>query len=156
MPKIGEPAPDFALPNQDGQTVRLSDLRGKKVVLFAFPKAGTPGCTTQACTFRDFFPAIQTANAVVLGISTDSQDALKQWKNQQNLQYDLLSDIRQTVLKQWEAGGPSFLGLVNIPLAKRSVWVIDEDGKVILAEVGIGPKDSVDAALKVISEKRSV
>ncbi|MEL6151991.1 MAG: redoxin domain-containing protein, partial [Chloroflexota bacterium] len=69
MPTIGETAPDFELTTQDGETVKLSDLRGKKVILFAYPRAGTSGCTTQACGFRDESPRLDVANAVVLGIS---------------------------------------------------------------------------------------
>ncbi|PJF26525.1 MAG: peroxiredoxin, partial [Phototrophicales bacterium] len=64
---IGDVAPDFELPNQDGKLIKLSDYRGKKVILFAYPKASTPGCTTQACGFRDQFPKVQSSNAVVLG-----------------------------------------------------------------------------------------
>ena len=73
MPNIGETAPDFELPNQAGKSVKLSDFRGKKVILFAYPKAGTPGCTTQACVFRDEFPRIEGANAVVLGHTKRNQ-----------------------------------------------------------------------------------
>ncbi|MCU0475601.1 MAG: redoxin domain-containing protein, partial [Anaerolineae bacterium] len=86
MPTQGHPFPDFALPNQDGQTVTLASLRGKKVIIFAFPKANTSGCTTQACGFRDRFPQVETANAVVLGLSPDAQKDLKKWKGQENLQ----------------------------------------------------------------------
>ncbi|MDE0609090.1 MAG: redoxin domain-containing protein [Anaerolineaceae bacterium] len=69
MPAIGELAPDFELLNQDGETVRLSDLRGKRVILFAYPMAATPGCTTQACGFRDNYPRIKAGDAIVLGLS---------------------------------------------------------------------------------------
>ena len=72
MPTVGKPAPDFELINQDGKTVRLSDFRGKKVVMFAYPAAGTSGCTTQACGFRDQFPRFQQNNIVILGISPDT------------------------------------------------------------------------------------
>ena len=78
MPAVGEMAPDFELLNQKGESVKLSDYRGKKVLLFAYPKAGTSGCTTQACGFRDNFARIETADAVVLGISPDEPAALAQ------------------------------------------------------------------------------
>ncbi|HYO87540.1 MAG TPA: peroxiredoxin, partial [Candidatus Limnocylindrales bacterium] len=105
MPAVGEQAPDFQLVNQDGQTVKLSDYRGKKVVLFAYPKAGTPGCTTQACGFRDEFPKLTAANVVVLGISADApRDQLK-WKQKEELPYDLLSDPEHAVLEAWGAWG---------------------------------------------------
>ncbi len=152
MPKIGEPAPDFALPNQDGEIVRLSDFRGKKVVLFAFPKAGTSGCTTQACGFRDEFPRIQDANAVVLGISPDKPEALRKWKDKENLPYDLLSDPDHKVLEAWGAWGEkkmygkSYMGVI------RSHWVIDENGVVADERIKVSPKDSVALATKFLAE----
>lgn len=151
MPQIGEQAPDFALTNQDGKTVRLSDYRGQKVVLFAFPKANSAGCNTQACAFRDELPDIQARNAVVLGISSDKPEALKRWKEQRNLGYDLLSDPDHTVLQAWSAWGMDILGLLKLPTAVRSYWVMDEDGVVIAAQVGIGPKDSVEKALAALN-----
>lgn len=148
MPAKGQPFPDFALPNQDGQTVRLSDLRGKKVILFAFPKANTSGCTTQACGFRDRFPQVSTANAVVLGLSPDAQKDLKKWKDKEGLQYDLLSDVDQTLLNElgiWQEKsmyGKKYMGVV------RSHWVIDEEGNVIDEQVKVTPEDSVKKALE--------
>lgn len=152
MPTVGETAPDFQLQNQDGETVKLSDLRGKKVILFAYPKADTPGCTTQACGFRDEFPRIETGNAVVLGISPDSIEALKKWQDKINLPYDLLSDPDHNVLEAWGAWGEKnmygnkYMGVI------RSHWVIDENGVVIDENIKISPKDSVKKALKVVGE----
>lgn len=151
MPNIGEQAPDFSLKNQDEQTITLSQFRGKKVIIFAFPKAGTGGCTAQACSFRDALPQIENVNAVVLGISTDTPAALKSWKAREKLQYDLLSDPDQTVLDQLGAGGASLLGIVRVPIAKRSYWVIDETGKIIDMQIGVGPQESVDKALQAVT-----
>ena len=159
MPAIGDKAPDFELTNQDGQRVRLSDYRGRKVVIFAFPKAGTAGCNAQACSFRDEFPQFDAGNAVVLGVSGDKPESLKKWKASQRLPYDLLSDPDMTMLQAWNADGKSLLGIIKLPIATRSVWVIDEDGTVIEAQVGIGPRQSVDralAALKADSHQSSV
>lgn len=156
MLTIGQPAPDFELPNQNGETIKLSDYRGKKVVIFAFPKAGTPGCTTQACTFRDEFPQIEAKNAVVLGLSTDQSHQLKQWHSSHKLQYDLLSDPDQTVIDQWRAGGLSILGLVKLPFAKRSYWVLDEAGTIIDMEIGVGPKASVALAIKALEKAATI
>lgn len=103
MPSVGDVAPDFELQNQKGETVKLSDYRGKKVLLFAYPKAGTPGCTTQACGFRDNFAQIETNNAVVLGLSPDSPEDLDKWIEAEGLQYDLLSDPDHEVLEAWGA-----------------------------------------------------
>lgn len=151
MPRVGEQAPDFELLNQDGKPVKLSDFRGKKVILFAYPRAGTSGCTTQACGFRDSFPKIQTANAVVLGISDDPPKDNLKWKEKESLTYDLLSDESHQVLEAWNAFGEkkmygkSYLGTI------RSHWVIDENGVVIDEQIGISPKDSVDLALTAVS-----
>jgi peroxiredoxin Q/BCP len=150
MPDIGQPAPDFELTNQDGQRVRLSDLRGKKVILFAFPQAFTAGCNAQACGFRDEFPRIQTANAVIFGLSPDSPETLKKWKAAKNLPYDLLSDADHKVLDSWNAWGRSLLNLVTIPRTTRSFWVIDESGTIIDGQVGITPGESVTRALAAV------
>ena len=153
MPNIGDAAPDFELPNQDGNIIKLRDLRGQKVILFAFPKADTPGCTKQACGFRDKFPQIQTANALVLGISADTQADLKTWKAQENLPYDLLSDVDHAVLDQWGAWGElSFKGRsFNAPL--RSFWVVDETGLIIAEQIRITPEDSIEQALAAVEKK---
>lgn len=152
MPDIGVQSPDFELPNQDGKTIKLSDFRGKKVILFAFPQAFTMGCNNQACGFRDQFPKVEAGNAVVLGISPDQPDTLKRWKQEKNLQYDLLSDPDHKVLDAWSAWGRSLLGLLTLPRTTRSVWVIGEDGKVIDAQVGISPGESVRRALVAIEK----
>ena len=150
MPAVGEKAPDFALQNQDGQIVRLSDFRGKKVVLFAFPKANTPGCTKEACGFRDAFPRIEIANAVVLGISPDTPADLRAWKDQERLPYDLLSDPDHSVLEAWGAWGEksmygkTYMGVI------RSHWIIDEEGTVVDAQIKVSPTDSVERAVKFL------
>ena len=151
MPINGEKAPDFELKNQNGAIVRLSDYRGKKIVLFAYPKAGTPGCTTQACGFRDEFPRIEGANAIVLGLSPDAPEDLLKWKQQENLPYDLLSDPDHHVLEAWSAWGEktnygkTYMGVI------RSHWVIDEQGIVVDAQLKVSPKDSVERAVKTLA-----
>jgi len=149
MLRVGDKAPDFALPNQDGDIVHLSHFRGKKVIVFAFPKANTYGCNNQACNFRDEFPQIDSSNAVVLGMSTDSTETLKGWKQGKKLPYDLLSDADHQVLEAWGAWGIK-LGIIALPAATRSYWVIDEDGIIIDMEIGIGPKASVEKAIAAI------
>lgn len=150
MPEKGQPFPDFALPNQDGQTISLTALRGKKVILFAFPKANTSGCTVQACGFRDSFPQVSTQNAVILGLSPDKSKDLKKWKTQEGLQYDLLSDPDQTLLNTlgvWQEKsmyGRKYMGVV------RSHWVIDEHGVVIDEQIKVTPEESVKRALAAI------
>ncbi|MBL8147907.1 MAG: thioredoxin-dependent thiol peroxidase [Anaerolineae bacterium] len=147
MPAIGQTAPDFELLNQDNQPVRLSDFRGKKVVLFAYPKAGTPGCTTQACGFREQFPKLTAANVVVLGISADTPKDQLKWKQEEKLPYDLLSDPDHAVLEAWGAWGEKnmygkkYMGII------RSHWVIDEHGVIADEQIGISPEKSVEQAV---------
>lgn len=151
MPQVGEKAPDFELKNQDGETVRLSDFRGKKIVLFAYPKAGTSGCTTQACGLRDEFPRIEGANAIVLGLSPDQPADLLKWKQKENLPYDLLSDPDHAVLEAWGVWGEksmygkTYMGVI------RSHWIIDEEGTVVDAQVKVSPTESVERATRFLA-----
>jgi thioredoxin-dependent peroxiredoxin len=152
MPAVGETAPDFELPNQDGEMVKLSDFRGKKVILFAFPKADTPGCTRQACGFRDSFPQIEANNAVVLGISPDAPEDLKKWQEKENLPYDLLSDTEHQVLDAWGVWGEKSMFGNTFFGVTRSHWVIDEDGVVQDEQVKVSPKKSIELGVKAIGE----
>jgi peroxiredoxin Q/BCP len=152
MPEAGEKAPDFELPNQDGEMVRLSDFRGQRVILFAYPRAGTSGCTTQACGFRDELPRIEAANTVVLGISPDEPEALKKWKEEEDLPYDLLSDTEHNVLDAWGVWGEKQMFGNTYMGVTRSHWVIDEEGVVIDEQIKISPKKSVEKAVKAATE----
>ena len=151
MPAVGTTAPDFELLNQDGKPVKLSDFRGQKVLLFAYPKAGTSGCTVQACGFRDNFAKIETSNAIVLGLSPDEPAALAKWITEESLQYDLLSDPEHSVLEAWDAWGErsnygkKYMGVI------RSHWIIGEDGAVLDAQVKVSPKKSIESALKFLA-----
>ena len=124
MPSVGEKAPDFELLNQDGKAVKLSDYRGSKVLLFAYPKAGTSGCTVQACGFRDNFAQIETSAAVVLGLSPDEPPALSKWIAKENLPYDLLSDPDHDVLEAWDAWGEKSMYGKKYMGVIRSHWII--------------------------------
>ena len=155
MPEIGMKAPDFALLNQDGQETRLSDYRGRKVIIFAFPKANTMSCNNQACSFRDVFPQIESSNAVVLGVSSDSVATLAAWKKRKQLQYDLLSDPEHKMLDAWEAWGFRIL-MIKLPIsATRSYWVIDEAGLLVDQQIGVGPLESVQKALAAVERLAS-
>ncbi|MCK6579884.1 MAG: thioredoxin-dependent thiol peroxidase [Anaerolineae bacterium] len=148
MPVKGEQAPDFELVNQDGRKVKLSDLRGRRVVMFAYPKAGTSGCTTQACGFRDQFPRFDANNIVVLGLSPDAPKDLLKWRKAENLPYDLLSDPDHQVLEAWGAWGEksmygkAYMGVI------RSHWIIDENGVIVDEQLNVKPLDSVERAVK--------
>ncbi len=149
---LGQPALDFELPNQDGKLVHLRDYRGKKVIVFAFPMANTSGCNAQACSFRDEFFAIQSANAVILGVSPDSTGTLRQWKSDKKLPYDLLSDSGHKMLSAWGAWGIPIMGSIKIPMVNRSYWVIDENGIVIDEQNKVDPRESVRLALAAVGE----
>jgi thioredoxin-dependent peroxiredoxin len=151
MPNIGDPAPDFELINQDGSPVRLSSFRGKKVILFAYPKASTPGCTTQACGFRDQFPKITANNVVVLGISPDAPKDQLKWKNKENLPYDLLSDPDHATLDSLGAWGEKSMYGKKYEGVIRSHWVIDENGNFADVQLGVSPTESVERAVKAIA-----
>lgn len=153
MPEIGEQAPDFELLNQDGKSVKLSDYRGKKVVIFAYPAAFTSGCTTQACGFRDRYQEVETANAVVLGLSPDDVQKLHDWKEAEKLPYDLLSDPDHQVMEAWGAWGEkTSYGKTTIGVI-RSHWVIDENGKIVDTQIKVSPENSVERALISIGGK---
>lgn len=152
MIQIGDQAPDFTLLNHEGTPIQLSKFRGKKVILFAFPKAGTPGCTAQACAFNDEFPRIQTQNAVVFGVNNDSIADLKQWHDGRKMQYDLLSDPKHIMLEPYGAWGIPLVGVVRIPSPNRSYWVLDETGIVIDMQIGVRPEESVRKALAALEK----
>ncbi len=149
MPTVGEQAPDFELKNQNGDTVKLSDYRGKKVILFAYPKAGTSGCTTQACGLRDNFPQFEAINMTVLGISPDEPEANLKWQEKENLPYDLLSDPDHSTLEAWGAWGEKSMYGKKYMGVIRSHWVIDENGVIVDEQVKISPKKSIEKAVKM-------
>ena len=152
MPTVGEKAPDFELKNQNGETVKLSDYRGKKIVLFAYPKAGTSGCTTQACGLRDEFPNFQSVNATVLGISPDQPEDLLKWQQEENLPYDLLSDPDHAVLEAWGVWGEKSMYGKKYMGVIRSHWIIDEEGTAVDAQIKVSPAQSVERAAKFLKE----
>lgn len=148
--KIGDKAPDFRLSDDSGEEVSLSTFKGKKVILYFYPKDDTPGCTRQACGFRDNYPAIENAGAVVLGISPDSVDRHAKFKQKQNLPFRLLSDPDHRVTEMYGAWGEKsmygkkYLGVI------RSHFVIDERGKLIDIQIGVKPEASVSLAVEQV------
>ncbi|ABB57972.1 peroxiredoxin [Synechococcus elongatus] len=122
---VGDVAPDFSLPAQDGTTVSLSDFRGQKpVVLYFYPKDDTPGCTIEACSFRDSYTAFQEVGAVVLGVSSDSIDSHQRFAQKYNLPFQLLSDAGDRLRQTY--GVPKTLFVIP----GRVTYVIDKEGKV--------------------------
>ncbi len=131
---VGQMAPEFSLYNTDKKEVKLSDFKGKKVIIHFFPQAFTGVCTTQLCTMRDNLNYYTNLNAVVLGISVDSVFTLGKFKEQENYNFDLLSDFNKETARAYGSIYEDWiLGMKGV--AKRSAFVIDEEGKVIHAEI---------------------
>ncbi len=130
FPKIGSPAPDFRLTNQNDELVNLRDFTGKKnLVLYFYPKASTPGCTTQACGLRDVNTELAELDTAVLGISPDMPPALRKFIDKQGLNFDLLSDPDHSVAGQYGAWGPKkFMGREYEGIL-RTTFLIDKNGQ---------------------------
>jgi peroxiredoxin Q/BCP len=145
--RAGDVAPDFALLSDTGDTVRLSDFRGQKVILYFYPKDDTSGCTTQACGFRDAYPQIEERNAVVLGVSPDGVKSHQKFKTKHNLPFLLLVDEDHAVAEAYGAWGEkSMYGKTYMGIL-RSHFVIDENGRIADAQVKVSPTDSVERAV---------
>ncbi|WP_026532786.1 thioredoxin-dependent thiol peroxidase [Arthrobacter sp. H41] len=133
----GDRAPDFSLADADGNRVDLAGERGNKVVVYFYPAAATPGCTTQACDFRDNLAGLAAAGYKVLGVSPDPQDKLKAFVEQEHLTFPLLSDEDHAVADAWGAWGEkNNYGKASVGLV-RSTVVLDEDGVVSLAQYNV-------------------
>jgi peroxiredoxin Q/BCP len=124
----GDPAPDFTLPTDSGDTLSLKDLRGRRVVLYAYPAAMTPGCTTQACDFRDSLASLKAAGFEVLGISPDAPAKLATFRERDAITFPLLSDVDKAVLTAYGAYGEKQLYGKTVIGVIRSTFVIDADG----------------------------
>ncbi|MGF1494767.1 MAG: peroxiredoxin [Microcoleaceae cyanobacterium] len=144
--KVGDPAPDFTLTSQTGETVNLKDFLGQKtVILYFYPKDDTPGCTAEACAFRDSYEVFQQAGAEVIGISGDSVQSHQQFAAKHNLPFTLLSDPKNTVRKLY--GVPATLWV----MPGRVTYVIDKEGVVRLVfDSMLNFKAHVEESMKVL------
>jgi peroxiredoxin Q/BCP len=149
LPVIGKPAPDFSLPSTTGETISLRQYKGKKtVVLYFYPKDETPGCTREACDFRDQFSEFDRHGVVVLGVSTDNLDSHRQFTDKHHLPFTLLSDEDASVskmygvFKQKNLYGKKYMGI------ERTTFVIDRTGRV----AQIYPKVKVDGHVQTLLE----
>ena len=131
MIEEGKPAPDFSLPADDGRTLSLKDFRGKKVVLYFYPRDDTPGCTTEACGFRDGLPDVSSAGAVVLGVSRDDRESHLKFRAKYRLNFPLLSDPDLKVHRAYGAWGEKVLYGKKTEGVLRSTVLIDEKGRVL-------------------------
>jgi thioredoxin-dependent peroxiredoxin len=134
---VGDPAPDFTLPDADGKPVSLSDYRGRRVVVYFYPAASTPGCTKEACDFRDNLADLDGAGIDVVGISPDKPAKLAKFRDAEELTFPLLSDPDREVLTAWGAYGEKQMYGKTVTGVIRSTFVIDPDGKVEVAQYNV-------------------
>ncbi len=152
MLEAGAAAPDFTLPDQDGEQVSLSSLLGETIVLYFYPRADTPGCTTQACGVRDRSAEYKAADARVIGVSPDSVDAVAKFAGKFDLDFTLLADADHAVAEKYGAWveksmyGKKYMGV------QRATFIIGADGKIAKAFPKVAPKTHDDLMLKALSE----
>lgn len=152
MIEQGAKAPDFTLPKQDGEPVSLSDFAGQTVVLYFYPKADTPGCTTQACGVRDHLPDYQSLGAVVIGVSPDPVEAVKKFHEGQGLNFTLLADADHAVTDAYGVWvekaryGRTYMG------AARTTFIIAPDGTVAEVVPNVSPKTHDEVVLRALAE----
>ncbi len=137
---VGQPAPAFTLKDTDLKDRSIQEFKGKKVVLAFYPAAFTGVCTKEMCTFRDSLAQLNSANAQVLGISTDTPFANKAFAKENHIAFPLLSDVSREVIKAYDVVFPDLAGIKGLTVAKRAVFVIDGNGVVRYTWVGPEPK----------------
>lgn len=143
--KPGDLAPEFALPNESGEMISLASFRGQRVVVYFYPKDDTPGCTLQACNFRDAAPQIEEQHAVVLGISADDCSSHQAFKTKYQLPFHLLVDADHAVAQAygaWQEGA----GYIT-----RSQFIVDESGRLVDVQVPVKATESLERALKALT-----
>jgi len=140
MPRVGDPAPDFELADDAGKKVKLSGLRGRRIVLYFYPKADTPGCTTEACSFRDSYKAYEQKGTVILGVSPDPVEKQANFKAKFELPFQLLADVGHKVCEDYgvwvlkKSAGKEYMGVA------RTTFLIGADGKILRVFEGVKPE----------------
>ncbi len=153
MLQIGDNAPDFTATADSGEKIRLKDLRGKKVILYFYPKDDTPGCTREACDFRDLYARFKKKNVVVLGVSVDSAASHAKFKSKYGLPFPLISDEDHKIVeaygvwKEKSMYGKKYMG------TERTTFLIDEKGKIARIYEKVKVDGHADALLEAVSEK---
>lgn len=147
---VGDKAPAISLRDQDGKVVKLSQFKGQRVVLYFYPKADTPGCTTQSCALSEALPLMKKLNAFVIGVSPDTSEKQKKFDDKYSLGFPLLADTEHTVAEAYGVWaekvnyGRKYMGIV------RSAFVVDEKGKLAGVFYKVSPKDTVAYVTKVL------
>jgi len=150
MLETGAMAPDFTLTADDGAEVSLSDFRGKRVALYFYPKADTPGCTRQACAVRDVYSKLEEEDVVVIGISPDPPEKLVKFREKHNLPFVLLSDPEHKVAEAYGAWGEKKMFGKTYEGIIRSHFAVDEEGRLMEFKFKVKPEKTADLALKLI------
>ena len=151
-PQPGELVEDFTLPDQDGLPVSLSSFLGKPVVLFFYPKADTPGCTVEACGFRDQFVQLESAGAVVLGISRDTPKAQKKFRDKFDLPYTLLADSNQEIVKRFDLLKQKTMYGKPVTGVERTTYLIGSDGHLLHTFTNVKPQGHAEEVLALLNK----
>lgn len=149
--EVGETAPAFSLSDADGNTVKLSDYKGRKVIVYFYPAASTPGCTKQACAFRDNLAALNDVGIDVVGVSPDKPEKLAKFRDAEQLTFPLLSNPDKSVLTAWGAFGEKKLYGKVVHGVIRSTFLIDEKGKVAVAQYNVKAANTASAIQKLMA-----
>ncbi|MFN8217598.1 MAG: thioredoxin-dependent thiol peroxidase [Solirubrobacterales bacterium] len=152
MLEPGDKAPAFTLPDQHGKKVRLSDFKGRTVVLYFYPRADTPGCTTQACGIRDRSAEYAAAGAVVIGVSPDEPEKLAKFDDKHGLGFTLVGDVDHAVAEKYGAWGEKSMYGKKYMGMLRSTFIIDPQGKIAKVFPKVQPKKHDDLVLKALAE----
>ena len=150
--EVGDKAPAFSLPDADGQSVKLSDFKGRKVIVYFYPAASTPGCTKQACSFRDSLATLNDAGIDVLGVSPDKPEKLAKFRDAEQLTFPLLSDPDKSVLTAWGTFGKKKMYGKTVQGVIRSTFLVDEKGKIALAQYNVKAANAASAIQKIIAD----
>ncbi len=148
VPQVGQAAPDFSLPSQDGTPVSLKEFRGKWVVLYFYPKDNTPGCTVEAHNFQQDLPKYEALNAVILGVSVDSSDSHKDFCAKQGLTFKLAADTDKKVVEEYG----SLKEMMGMKLASRNTFLVDPEGKIAKEWIGVNPAHHSAEVLAALAE----
>ena len=151
--EVGDKAPAFSLPDADGNTVKLSDYKGRRVIVYFYPAASTPGCTKQACDFRDSLSELNGAGLDVIGISPDKPAKLAKFRDDQKLTFPLLSDPDREVLTAWGAYGEKTMYGKTVQGVIRSTFVVDEKGKIAEAQYNVKAAHTTTKIQKIIESQ---
>ena len=147
----GDKAPTFSLPDADGNKVSLSDYKGRKVIVYFYPAASTPGCTKQACDFRDNLKDLSGAGLDVVGISPDKPEKLAKFRDAEGLTFPLLSDPDRKVLSAWGAYGQKQMYGKTVQGVIRSTFVVDEKGKIAVAQYNVKAAHTTTNIRKILA-----